>query len=76
MCSLNFLRGNYSNNLPLFKFVINIGINLLYYIGFESIHPISKDCDSPYERHSKVPPFENIIVFSNKPPLHDGIPSL
>ena len=56
MCSLNFLRGNYSNNLSLFNIVINIGVYLLYYVGHESIPSIAEDCDSPYEEIQKSPP--------------------
>ena len=77
VCSLIFLRRNYSNNLPLFKIVINIGVYLLYYIlGHESIPSIVEDCDSPYEKIQKSPPFENTIIFSNKTLQHDSIPSL
>jgi hypothetical protein len=54
--SLIFFRGNYSNNLSLFRIVINIGVYLLYYIGYESIPSITMDCDSPYEDIQKSPP--------------------
>lgn len=39
-CSLNFWSLNYSKNLSLCQIVIIVGVNLLYYIEFESIQSI------------------------------------
>ena len=39
-CSLNFWSLNYSKNLSLCQIVIIVGVYLLYYIEFESIHSI------------------------------------
>jgi hypothetical protein len=53
---IDIFRENYFHNLSLFKIVINIGVYLLYYIGYESIPSKTVDCESPYENIQKSTP--------------------
>jgi hypothetical protein len=71
MCSLKFLRGNYSNKLSLFKIVINIGVYFLYYVDHESIPAITEDWDNSYKKNQKFPLLKIQYYFQIK--LYDTI---
>jgi hypothetical protein len=43
------LNGLFFTNLSPLKIILNIGVYLLYYIGYESIFFMIVDYDSPYE---------------------------